>query len=829
MQTSKGNTLGWWRMMGRVAVVMISAGLVPHCVPTASAASKADVDAMVEKAKTFLYGVQAADGTWETSPTRQGESADYEHLQGSTWGGATAVVTYALLAAGESSQEPRLAKAIAFLKSAELIGTYAVGFRAQVWQFLPNTPERRKLALRDGQALVKSIRKEKPVVGLYGYHVVGPGDQFTDHSNSQIAVLGVATSADLGCEVPDNYWPVVSGAWHRTQNADGGWPYAPTYDPTNAPPSITSMSAAAAATLTLTREHRQDRAAGGCGGTVTDPAVDRALAWVGEHFDATMAGQHMFNGYPSRYYALYTVERAGVATGNRYLGALDWYAASGDFLLKSQQPDGSWRSPMAKSELSDTAFGLLALSYGRAPVTMLKLKYGPGDAQSPTTATKASDRDPSPAFTRPTAAPVAKKRQPAAAAAQAADQDVRDPTLRWNQRPRDVANVVRWIGGQMERRLNWETADLDAPAEQFNDAPILFIAGDRALNFDEADQAKLRRYVEAGGMIVAHADCGSDAFSASARSLSQRLFPLYEFRELPANHSVYVDGIFRRDKWPAKPSVESVSNGVRELFVLLPRGDAARTWQAGLSPKGTEPFWQLAANLYLYVSDPDRARYKGESPVVLPDPTVAVARTLELARLKYNGNWDPEPGGWRRLSAILRNRDGIDLKVREVVLGAGALKGFKIATLTGTDSFRFDQSQKEELVQFVKAGGKLLVDAAGGSAKFAVAAEAELLAALGQPIGATPLPADHALYQLAGHEIKAFVYRRPSQANVAGNRPVGPTVRALMRDGNPAVLMSNHDITGGMVGQPVNGIVGYSPDTATDIARNFVLWASRGE
>jgi len=45
------------------------------------------------------------------------------------------MATYALLDAGESWKEKRIRDALDWLNRAPMIGTYAVAFRAQVWQY----------------------------------------------------------------------------------------------------------------------------------------------------------------------------------------------------------------------------------------------------------------------------------------------------------------------------------------------------------------------------------------------------------------------------------------------------------------------------------------------------------------------------------------------------------------------------------------------------------------------------------------------------------------------------------------------------------------------
>src|SRR3954464_14924625 len=89
----------------------------------ARAATPAEVDAAIAKGKQFLYSLQRPEGRWEPDAQRKGNS-HHEHpkMQGSAWGGFTALATYALLASGENPQDPRLAKAIEFLKGADMTG-----------------------------------------------------------------------------------------------------------------------------------------------------------------------------------------------------------------------------------------------------------------------------------------------------------------------------------------------------------------------------------------------------------------------------------------------------------------------------------------------------------------------------------------------------------------------------------------------------------------------------------------------------------------------------------------------------------------------------------
>src|SRR3954453_22036096 len=84
--------------------------LLTMTLATASArgATPAEVDASIAKGKQFLYSLQRPEGRWEPDAQRKGNTHNHEKMQGSTWGGFTAIATYALLASGESPQDPRM-------------------------------------------------------------------------------------------------------------------------------------------------------------------------------------------------------------------------------------------------------------------------------------------------------------------------------------------------------------------------------------------------------------------------------------------------------------------------------------------------------------------------------------------------------------------------------------------------------------------------------------------------------------------------------------------------------------------------------------------------
>jgi hypothetical protein len=754
-----------------------------------SAATSQEVEQALVKAKKFLYS-QHRNGSWEKSQAQEPRSRD--KLTGSQWGGQTALAVYALLAAGDNpNSEPKLAAGISFLKRAKVSGTYALGVRCQVWLLLPQSPEVKNLLRRDAAALQVMMKTQGPAKGFYDYDARGTSYSL---SRSQYAVLGMWGAALAGVELPQDYWRKVDAVWSAAQEPDGGWRYQ---KGGRGYPVTAGITAAGVATLLIAQEQLLADAGAPCNGNRPATAVDKGLAWLDQHFDQVASEKSLEREYP--FATLYAIERVGVASGLKYFGQNDWYQKGGDYLARRQNDDGSWKaSDSYFGAVPDTCFAILFLARGRAPLMMNKLQHG----EQPEPIADAEG------------APAAKPD------ALAALQKLKARPVDWNQRPRDVANLARWVSAAAERDVNWQVLGPQAALRDFYDAPILYVSGTQPLTLADETKAKLRQYVEGGGLVLGNADCGGKAFAASFQKLGGELFPKYEFRELPADHALYSNAVFPRTKWKNKPSVLGLSNGVRELMLLLPQADSGRVWQSRVVG-GKEEAWQLGADVFFYAAGRKDLRYRGESSYVADDPKAEPTRELTVARVEYSGNWDPEPGGWRRLATLLRNERKIKLNVVPVKLGGGNLADAgRFAHLTGTAAFKLDDAGREELRKFVHSGGTLLLEAAGGSGAFASAAEAEAKA-LFPDAAAAALPTSHPLYE----KLEAVTYRPFAQKLVG--KANAPRLQALTVGGRAAVFVSREDLSTGLLGHSVDGILGYSPKSAAELMSRLLLYASR--
>ncbi|MDB5172264.1 MAG: Prenyltransferase and squalene oxidase repeat protein [Phycisphaerales bacterium] len=759
-------------MSNRCVSAIVLALFVAFCgiIPApARGATQQQIEKAVQKAKEVIYKAQNKEGNWESSPKVLGDGNS--ETTGRQWGGLTAIATYALLAAGEPRTDPRVASGIEFLKHAEMKGIYAVGLRCQVWLLLGEDRSIKPFLRRDADILLGTLYKKGPDTGFFSYYYdKGPQPlDYSDHSVSQYGVLGLWALEQGGIDIPEGTWRMMDLAWRKHQNTDGGWSYR--YSPTD-PLAISTppMTAAGVASLFITQDYTQPDA-GNCHNNLGNENIERGLNWIDAHIHDVLE--------TSNFYCMYGIERIGVASGRKYFGTSDWYQRGAEALIKSQYDDGTW------GRLQDTCFVLLFLTRGRAPVLMNKLQYENVGLTG---------------------------------------RALEGP---WNERPRDCANLARWMGHNLERDLNWQIVNLKVAPEDLHDAPILYISGSDELRLSDKDVANLRTYVEQGGMIVANADCGKKPFADSVLKLGAKLFPNYAFRELEATHPIYTNQPYPSVNWKSHPSVLGLSNGVRELVVLVPQADLSRAWQMRHDKLNPDAY-QLGADIFIYAFDKKNLRYRGDTTVVKSDPKIIADKTVRVARLMAGDNPDPEPGGWPRLSAILHNQFHTDLIVKPVRLGEDKLADFKVAHLTGTTKLTLTPEQRAQLVAFVLHGGTLVIDAAGGSREFAESASAELKQMFSAEASRlnVALPPYSPLYTLPEAPLESVSYRSFMRKALGGDSK-SPQVRAIDHGGRMAVFFSREDISAGLVGESVDGISGYSPDSAVGIMRNILLYAGK--
>jgi hypothetical protein len=846
--TDEENTMRRWMLSGLVvfsgAMGMASRAQAadPPAKPTPPVASPtptipvahftgADIDRAIQARVDYLWSQQQADGGWP--PYGRRADVDDDDDEDAKLGhyfvcGPSVLAVYALLEAGVPAQNERMKKALQWLvdNREKDLKNYTVGIRCNVWlhadrqtndYYLPylkadvwrliwtgaaqgggsgyhtitedeyeeqlkKTKEARKKKEREAR---KEARKEgKPVPSATDPDDVS-GLSRGDNSNSQYNLLGIWAGYRNNLEIPPKTWRLAMDFWMERQLSDGGWAYQDIEKTAKKGKkkgatkagSYGNMSAAGLASLYV------------CFDAYFAKQFIKCQAPRGKEWDAIQRGlawfdKHFVDFYTSGPYFWYGVERVGLASGYKYFGKIDWFKTITARILSRAGTGGG-----KYGDIPPAAWEILFLVRGRQPILFNKLEFD-GD---------------------------------------------------WSNRPRDVANLARWMSYTFETEINWQIVTPESEVREWHDAPILYISGAQKPNFSPADLEKIKTYVLQGGTIFSVTECNGPGFRKGIREIYRELFPKYELTPIGKDHPLYDKKLLHFDL-KGQPRLHQISNGIRPLVVHCD-SDLALPWQ--INARATQKYnFEIAANLYMYVAGKgalkrrigydtatdEEVRYRGTYEWPAPLATPPSGRTVKVVRLRYTqedrGHYDPEPLALQRLSRLMGVGCDVEVVVPEASVSPEDLpaSGAQVAMLTGRGALPLTAAGKKALRAFTDAGGMLVIDAAGGEEKFYDKA----LEAVEEIWGADALktlPEDHPLYTLKGCRIEGVKYRR---LGVPFRPDKAPALKGVTQGGRVVVILSRDDLTAGLVGYTAFGCRGYMPDSAYQLVRNIVLSACGG-
>ncbi len=344
------------------------------------------IDDALDRGAKWLLGEQAADGSF---------GAEYGHPLGST-----AISVLALLHARHPHTDPRLARAIEFmrevctplLKSGLRTYSASVTIMALVEYGRARGRTRGDFDLPEADRawlseLVEFLVENRAFGGCWRYP--GPGDGY-DHSNTQYALLALKEARRAGLEVPEDLFVKVLGHFvgvqekygpkvrrYRETGGDGvyradretvsGYDHARGFAYVGSRPVTGSMTAAGVAAVSICISEVSEERWGTLIAAAEKAKFD-GLAWLGRNFSVR---ENPGAGEVWHYYYLYGLERAGVLGGVVYMAGHRWYAEGATYLVDAQSPDGGWRvasrrGPGRVADPVTQSFALLFLSRATA-------------------------------------------------------------------------------------------------------------------------------------------------------------------------------------------------------------------------------------------------------------------------------------------------------------------------------------------------------------------------------------------------------------------------------------------------------------------------------
>lgn len=724
-------------------------------IPPAVGVADSQIGASIEKGADFLLQqFKAAE-----------LNGNFEHYEG-----LDTLAVYALMQAGLATHDRRLdihsqfmIDAIEAMKKYPMSSdyvTYARALRATALA-LYDRSEDHWIIKQDVNWLLHSQEH-----GGFTYNNEFPRDTnyaFWDNSNSQYGLLGVWSGAEVGVQVPLEFWRDVRTHWTQCQRPDGQWTYRQ-----DQPDPSRSMTLAGIASLFVAQDYLDSSEfADQVGRPPFDPALDRGMKWLEQGDNSVIALPRGADYYT--YYALYGLERTGLASGFKFYGAHDWYRERAQDIIAQQAADGSWGAgPGLYEAIVDTSYSMLFLARGRHPVIMNKLRYD-GD---------------------------------------------------WANRPRDVANLARFASEELERPLNWQVVPVNHGWRDWTDSPILYMAGDKPLPLTDDDKNKIKAYIQNGGLLLTQADGGSEPFTNYIQYLGHQLFPQYSWQDLPADNVLFTVTY----RLSGLPPIRAITNGSRILMIHWPT-DLTRLWTHRPDTADSTSF-ELGVNLALYAAGKSELKNRLESDYIEMPPG-SPAATIALGRVQYDGNWDPEPAAWARARRWFRQQTSYNIDVKTIPMENLADANPPIAHLTGTAKMNLTDAQLKSVKQYVQNGGVLLIDPCGTPDEFLQSVHDDLLLKIFPDAKQDPIPDAHPVLTASGNGM-IDVTRAQIRQYVRTLSDVSDVRPQMLKAGRGHVIILPLDLTSGLLGTDAWGIAGYQPEYSLELMKNIVLWTSDG-
>ena len=797
----------------------------PPAQPSAEQKLVADVNRAIDKGVQYLRVNRDRENMWD------GYVLD---LVADMRGGATGLATLALLNCGLKADDKDVSAALEYLRNLDPKRTYVVALvtmalaEARQAQDIPRIQKNVKW-------LLDTARRDN-TKALIGWAYPRDPSERPDASNTQYALLGLYAGKQAGATIPDGMWKEIQAFYLKAQVSEartdtGWWRYL---EPADGGTSASfTMTAAGVSGLVIAgigldaNDHQFDPTTGvaaNCGRYPSNEPIRRGLNWLGKNFAFEGATESK-----SAFYNTYGIERVGRLSGQRFLGAIDWYRKGCEWLVEAQNRDGYW-SRGVKGQITidgiqtvGTSFALLFLSKGRSPVLISKLAYG--DHKRDGGALKEIDAIPG--------------------------------VTGWNRKHNDARHLTEFAGRELFKGmpLGWQVYDprrVDLPKAQdvldevgvLTQSPILYLNGHAAPRLTALQKELFKKYVEEGGFVVAEACCGSPEFAAGFRELVAELFPNSDLKPLPPEHAVW------RAHFAVPPNefkkLEGMTRGCRTVLVFSPEPLAGYWEEAKYMPaagareaksRGEQAF-RLGANVVAYATGMEPPKQRLTTRKIEGNAGEGKAPPkgfLKPAQLKLDGETPPAPAAMRNLMGYVRDVARLDvvLGMQEVNPSADELSNYKFLYMHGKKAFDWHPTEIDNVKLNLQMRGLLLADACCGSEKFDTAFRAmieKMFAA--EKLKLVPIPTDDPLYSEklnGGVAIKTVKRREKAAVAAAGNdggfEELPPKLEGVKLDGRWVVIYSQYDIGCALENHKSTDCLGHNPESAKRLAAAAVLYS----
>jgi hypothetical protein len=184
----------------------------------------------------------------------------------------------------------------------------------------------------------------------------------------------------------------------------------------------------------------------------------------------------------------------------------------------------------------------------------------------------------------------------------------------WDPDPSSVHNLLKHARDHSTMEVKFKRAAIRLSDPRVATFPLLYMTGHFEFQWSEDDVLRLRRYLQAGGMLLADACCGRLPFDSAFRSQLKKVLPDHALQPLPPDHPLYhtLHDIHSVQYTPRAredfgdthlPSLEGITIDGR-LAVVYSRFDLGSGWEQFPHPYSygyeSEDALKIGANLLVY-------------------------------------------------------------------------------------------------------------------------------------------------------------------------------------------------------------------------------------
>jgi len=159
----------------------------------------------------------------------------------------------------------------------------------------------------------------------------------------------------------------------------------------------------------------------------------------------------------------------------------------------------------------------------------------------------------------------------------------------WDPDPSAVHNLLKFARDHSTLEVKFKRQSMRLKDPNAANYPLLYLTGHHDFAFSKEEAAALRKYLQAGGMLLADACCGRLAFDRAFRRQMAQVLPEQKLQRLPPDHPLYhchydIDRVgytprVREDFGPFEtPELEGIALDGR-LAVVYSRFDLGNGWE----------------------------------------------------------------------------------------------------------------------------------------------------------------------------------------------------------------------------------------------------------